>query len=179
MLDERKAAILAALRFGGDVRLLGALVLSCVLITVSVIDIRHCIIPDDIVLPVTWLGLLCNAFGLFISLEDALFGAVVGYVTLWSVYQLHRMVTGREGMGYGDFKLSAMMGAWLGIELMPLILVLSFAGGAIFGTVLMISGRAKMASAISFGPWLAAGGAVCLYWGNALIQVYRLIAVPG
>lgn len=170
--------IVAVVRLGGDIRLFGALVLSYALITVSLIDLRHSILPDDIVLPVMWLGLLCNAFELFVPLKDALFGAVAGYVTLWLIYRLHRMATGKEGMGYGDFKLSAMLGAWLGIGLVPVVLVLAFAGGALFGTGLMISRRAKIASAISFGPWLAVAGWICLYWGNWLINSYWAVTLP-
>jgi leader peptidase (prepilin peptidase)/N-methyltransferase len=166
------AAILAVIRFGGDISLLGALVLSFALIAVSLIDIRHFIIPDHIVLPMIWLGLLCNAFEMLVPLQEALFGAVAGYVTLWSIYWLHRILTGKEGMGYGDFKLAAMVGAWLGIDLVPVFLVLAFAGGALFGAGLIIAGRAKIASAISFGPILALAGWVSLYWGDTLISAY-------
>jgi leader peptidase (prepilin peptidase)/N-methyltransferase len=173
------AAVVAALRFGGDPRLAGALVLSFALIAVSFIDFRHAVIPDDIVLPLLWLGLLCNAFDMFVPLRDALFGTVAAYLTLWAVYWIHRRTTGREGMGYGDFKLSAMMGAWLGIQSVPVFLVLAFAGGALFGAGLMIAGRARIASAIPFGPWLAVAGWVSLYWGDRLVDAYWAVIVPG
>ena len=172
------AATVAAIWFGADVRLFGALVLSFSLISIAFVDIRHLIIPDDIVLPMIWLGLLCNAFDMFVPLKEALFGAVAGYVVLWSIYWLHRIVTGKEGMGYGDFKLTAMLGAWLGIGLIPVVLVLAFAGGAIFGTGQVIVGRAKIASAIPFGPFLAAAGWVSLYWGDRLIKTYWSLALP-
>jgi leader peptidase (prepilin peptidase)/N-methyltransferase len=165
-------AIVAAIRFGGDPRLYGALVLSFALIPIAFIDARHFIIPDDIVLPMLWLGLLCNAFDLFAPLRDAVFGAVAGYGTLWSVYWLHRLATGKEGMGYGDFKLAAMLGAWLGVGLVPLVLVLAFAAGALVGTGLTIARRTGIAMAIPFGPFLAAAGWVSLYWGDALIGAY-------
>jgi leader peptidase (prepilin peptidase)/N-methyltransferase len=171
------AAIFGVVWFGGEARLFGALVLSFALLAIAFVDVRHFIIPDDIVLPIMWLGLLCNAFEMFVPLKDALFGAVAGYGTLWSIYWLHRIVTGKEGMGYGDFKLSAMIGAWLGVGLVPVFLVLAFAGGAIFGTSLVIAGRARIASAIPFGPWLAVAGWVCLYWGNEFIQAYWDLAL--
>lgn len=166
------AAIFALAWFGGHIRLFGALILSFALIPIAFVDVRHLIIPDDIVLPTMWLGLLCNAFDMFVPLKDALFGAVAGYMALWLVYWLHRIATGKEGLGYGDFKLTAMLGAWLGVGLVPVVLVLAFAGGAVFGTALMIAGRAKIASAIPFGPFLAVAGWVSLYWGEILIQAY-------
>ncbi len=171
-------AIIAVAWFGGDIRLFGALVLSFALIPIAFVDVRHLIIPDDIVLPMMWLGLLCNAFDLFVPLKEALFGAVAGYVALWSIYWLHRIVTGKEGLGYGDFKLIAMLGAWLGVGLVPMVLVLAFAGGAIFGICLMIAGRAKIASAIPFGPFLAVAGWVSLYWGDMLIRAFWGLALP-
>lgn len=171
-------AVVAAVRFGGDIRLFGALIVSFALIPIAFIDVRHWIIPDDIVLPVMWLGLLCNAFDVFVPLKEALFGAMAGYGVLWSIYWLHRIVTGKEGMGYGDFKLAAMLGAWLGVGSIAIVLVLAFAGGAIFGTSLMIAGRAKMASSIPFGPFLAVAGWVSVYWGDRLIGVYWSLALP-
>ena len=172
------AAVVAAAWFGGDMRLFGALILSFALIPIAFIDVRHLIIPDDIVLPVMWLGLLCNAFDVFVPLKESLFGAVTGYGALWLIYWLHRIVTGKEGMGYGDFKLAAMLGAWLGVGTIPIILVLAFAGGAIFGTGLMIAGRAKIASAIPFGPFLGLSGWVSIYWGDRLIEAYWSLALP-
>jgi leader peptidase (prepilin peptidase)/N-methyltransferase len=166
------SAILAVAWFGGDSRLFGALVLSFALIPVAFIDARHFIIPDSIVLPVLWLGLLCNAFEMFVPLDQAVFGAIAGYGVLWSIYWLHRLATGKEGMGHGDFKLAAMLGAWLGSGMVPIILVLAFAGGALIGTGLIVAGRAKIASAIPFGPFLAIAGWTSLYWGDRLIGLY-------
>jgi len=171
-------AVVAAMHFGGDVRLFGALVLSFALIPIAAIDARHSIVPDDIVLPMMWLGLICNAFELFAPLKDAVFGAVAGYGVLWSIYWLYRIAAGKEGMGHGDFKLAAMLGAWLGLGAVPVVLLLAFAGGAAFGTALMLAGRAKIASAIPFGPFLAFAGWVCLYWGDMLVGAYWNLAAP-
>jgi leader peptidase (prepilin peptidase)/N-methyltransferase len=172
------AAIMAAIWFGNDGRLIGALVLSLALIPLVFIDMRHFLLPDDIVLPVLWLGLMCNVFEIVVPLKDAVLGAASGYLVLWSIYWCHRTLTGKEGMGYGDFKLAAMLGAWLGVGLMPVILILAFASGALVGVGLMIAGRATGASAIPFGPFLAMGGWISLYWGEAIIEAYWGITLP-
>lgn len=166
------AALTALFHFGGEVRMIGAMALSFALITVAFIDMENLFIPDAVVLPVMWLGLLSNAFDMFVPLRDAVFGAVAGYLALWSIYWLHRTVSGKEGLGHGDFKLLAMLGAWLGLGAIPLILLLAFAAGAAFGLGLMILRRARMASALPFGPFLAGAGWITLHWEHALTGFY-------
>ena len=119
------------------------LLLTWGLVAMSMIDIDHQLLPDSLVLPLLWLGLILNNFGLFVSLESALWGAVAGYLSLWSVYWLFKLVTGKEGMGYGDFKLLAMLGAWGGWQVLPLTILLSSVVGAVLGTILLRVQRAE------------------------------------
>ena len=166
------ASIVALWQFRNIPLVAGALVLSGALICVSVIDIRERFIPDNIILPMLWLGLICNAFELFTPLRDAVFGAVAGYLSLWGVFYLYRISTGKDGMGHGDFKLLAMLGAWLGITAIPIILIISFTTAAIVGILCMVKFHARMSTAIPFGPFLATAGWCTLYWANEINQAY-------
>lgn len=146
------------------------------LVAMSMIDIDHQLLPDSLVLPLLWLGLILNNFGLFVSLESALWGAVAGYLSLWSVYWLFKLVTGKEGMGYGDFKLLAMLGAWGGWQVLPLTILLSSVVGAVVGTILLRVQRAESNTPIPFGPYLAIAGWIALLWGDRITESYLQFA---
>ena len=148
------------------------LLLTWGLLAMSMIDVDHQLLPDSIVLPLLWLGLIVNSFGLFASLPDALWGAVAGYLSLWSVYWLFKLVTGKEGMGYGDFKLLAMLGAWGGWQVLPLTILLSSVVGAVLGTIMLRLQKAESGTAIPFGPYLAIAGWIALLWGDRITATY-------
>jgi leader peptidase (prepilin peptidase)/N-methyltransferase len=152
---------------------LSACALTWALITMSMIDYDHQLLPDDITLPFLWLGLIANTFGVFTTLESALWGAVAGYLSLWTIFQLFKLVTGKEGMGYGDFKLLALLGAWLGWQSLLMIIILSSFAGALIGGGLIVLGRNKDVP-IPFGPYLAIAGWIALLWGDQLTQQYLL-----
>ncbi|MCI0919346.1 prepilin peptidase [Pseudomonas stutzeri] len=152
------------------------LLLTWGLLAMSMIDIDHQLLPDSIVLPLLWVGLIVNDFGLFASLSDALWGAVAGYLALWSVYWLFKLVTGKEGMGYGDFKLLAMLGAWGGWQVLPLTILLSSVVGAVLGTILLRMQKADSSTAIPFGPYLAIAGWIALLWGQQITASYLQFA---
>ncbi len=152
--------------------LLGAVLFTWALVALTMIDVDHKLLPDDITLPLLWLGLLFNLSGTYVSLADAVVGAMAGYLILWSVYWLFKLITGKEGMGYGDFKLLAALGAWLGWQALPLIILLSSLVGAVCGIALMfLKGRGREIP-IPFGPYLAAAGWICLLWGDAITSRY-------
>ncbi|MDP9529851.1 prepilin peptidase [Pseudomonas protegens] len=156
--------------FGWQAGLL--LILSWGLIAMSLIDADHQLLPDVLVLPLLWLGLIANSFGLQVSLGDALWGAVLGYLSLWSVFWLFKLLTGKDGMGHGDFKLLAMLGAWGGWQVLPLTLLLSSLVGAILGTLMLRLNRAKTSTPIPFGPFLAIAGWIALLWGGQMTDFY-------
>jgi leader peptidase (prepilin peptidase)/N-methyltransferase len=149
-----------------------ALILLWSLICLTMIDIDTQFLPDNITLPLLWLGLIANYFSLYTSLGDALLGAIFGYLSLWSVYWLFKIVTGKEGMGYGDFKLLAALGAWMGWQFLPLIILLSSLVGAVIGIAgIIILGRNKNIP-IPFGPYLAIAGWIAFIWGEQIIDYY-------
>ncbi|PNG28461.1 MULTISPECIES: prepilin peptidase [Pseudomonas] len=148
------------------------LILSWGLLAMSLIDADHQLLPDVLVLPLLWLGLIANSFEVLVSLEDALWGAVLGYLCLWSVFWLFKLLTGKDGMGHGDFKLLAMLGAWGGWQILPLTLLLSSLVGAILGTVMLRLNRAKTSTPIPFGPFLAIAGWIALLWGGQMTDFY-------
>lgn len=152
------------------------LLLSWGLLAMSMIDVDHQLLPDSIVLPLLWLGLIVNQSGLFASLPDALWGAIAGYLSLWSVYWLFKLVTGKEGMGYGDFKLLAMLGAWGGWQVLPLTILLSSVVGAVLGTIMLRMQKADTGTAIPFGPYLAIAGWIALLWGDQITSSYLQFA---
>jgi leader peptidase (prepilin peptidase)/N-methyltransferase len=152
------------------------LLLTWGLLAMSLIDIDHQLLPDSLVLPLLWLGLITNSFGLFTSLEDALWGAIAGYLSLWSVYWLFKLVTGKEGMGYGDFKLLAMLGAWGGWQVLPLTILLSSLVGAVLGLIMLRLRNAEASTPIPFGPYLAIAGWIALIWGEQITSSYLQIA---
>ncbi len=165
-------AIIVAWQFGFGWPLLGALALTWALLAASVIDIDHKWLLDDITLPFLWIGLICNLFGLYTDIESSVIGAMAGYLILWSVYWLFKLVTGKEGMGYGDFKLLAMLGAFLGLQALPIIILMASLTGAIVGITLIILGINTRDEHIPFGPYLAAAGWLTLLGGEALTNTY-------
>jgi leader peptidase (prepilin peptidase) / N-methyltransferase len=167
--------VLIAYQFGFTWLSIAALVLTWSLIVLTMIDYDHQLLPDDITLPLLWLGLIINYFGLITTLEAAFLGAVAGYLILWLVYWLFKLFTGKEGMGHGDFKLLAALGAWMGWQALPQIILLSSLIGALIGiTLIIIKGRDKNIP-IPFGPYLAGAGFVSLLWSNELNQLYSAI----
>ncbi len=152
------------------------LVLTWGLLAMGMIDIDHQLLPDAIVLPLLWLGLIVNGLGLFAPLSNALWGAIAGYLSLWSVYWLFKLVTGKEGMGYGDFKLLAMLGAWGGWQVLPLTILLSSVVGAVLGSLMLRLQKAESGTAIPFGPYLAIAGWIALLWGDRITSSYLQFA---
>ncbi|MBN0987700.1 prepilin peptidase [Amphritea pacifica] len=149
-----------------------AVLFSWCLITLTAIDIDHQLLPDKITLPLLWIGLIINSFGYFTTLPSALWGAVLGYLSLWSVYWLFKLATGKEGMGYGDFKLLAALGAWAGADMLPLIILASSLIGAIIGGIMIAFSRQQSQTPIPFGPYLAGAGWIALLWGDELTGWY-------
>jgi leader peptidase (prepilin peptidase)/N-methyltransferase len=163
---------LAAWHFGFTAAGLGALVFVAALLALTAIDFDTQLLPDDITLPLLWIGLALNAFNVYTDLRSAVIGAMAGYLSLWSVYWLFKLFTGKEGMGYGDFKLLAALGAWLGWQMLPLTILLSSLVGAVVGISLMTFARHGRNVPIPFGPYLAAAGAIALVWGKPLTRAY-------
>jgi len=163
---------IAAWHFGATLAAAGALLFIAAMVALTFIDFDTQLLPDDITLPLIWAGLLINLNGTFASLPDAVIGAAAGYLALWSVYWLFKLATGKEGMGYGDFKLLAAIGAWLGWQLLPLVILLSSLVGAIVGIALIVLARHGRNVPIPFGPYLAAAGLIALFWGQGLNRAY-------
>jgi leader peptidase (prepilin peptidase)/N-methyltransferase len=160
----------AAWHFGFGWQGVAAMLFLWSLIAASVIDFDTQLLPDSITLPLLWAGLLFNLRGTFIDLPSAVIGAAAGYLVLWSVYWLFRLATGKEGMGFGDFKLLAAIGAWLGWKMLPLVILLSSAVGAVVGIALIVLARRGREVPIPFGPYLACAGAIALFWGPGLVE---------
>ena len=158
----------AAWQFGPTFATLGALIFIWALVALTFIDLDTQLLPDDITLPLVWLGLLLNLGHAFTDLESAVVGAMAGYLTLWSVYWLFKLVTGKEGMGYGDFKLLAAIGAFFGWQVLPIVILLSSAVGACVGIALIAFAKHGRNTPIPFGPYLAAAGVLALFFGKTL-----------
>lgn len=181
-LVELMTAVLAALcawRFGVGLEAVMAIIMTLALVPVAMIDADTQLIPDSIVLPLMWVGLAMSIFApvagaetLFIAPQDAIIGAMAGYLSLWSIYWLFKLVTGKEGMGYGDFKLLAALGAWLGWQQLPLIILMSAVVGAIVGIAMMVFRKHERSVPIPFGPYLAAAGWITMLWGDAIKTTY-------
>jgi leader peptidase (prepilin peptidase)/N-methyltransferase len=150
----------------------GAMLFIAALVALTGIDFDTQLLPDDITLPLLWAGLAFNAFGTFTDLKSAVIGAMAGYLSLWAVYWGFKLATGKEGMGYGDFKLLAALGAWLGWQMLPLTILLSSFVGAVVGIALLVFAGQGRNVPIPFGPYLAAAGAIALVWGKPLTQAY-------
>ena len=169
----------AAWHFGFGLAAVAAILFIWALIALTFIDFDTQLLPDDITLPLLWAGIVFNMYGAFTTLNNSVVGAIAGYLVLWAVYWLFKLVTGKEGMGYGDFKLLAAIGAWLGWSLLPLVIMLSSVVGAVVGITLIIAARHGRNIPIPFGPYLAGGGLIALFWGQQLTQSYlQFIAMP-
>lgn len=174
LVELLTAALSAAVawKWGASVETAGALLLVWTLVALAFIDLDTTLLPDSLTLPLVWLGLLFNLGGHFASLPDAVIGAIAGYLVLWSVYWLFKLVTGKEGMGFGDFKLLAALGAWLGWQLLPITILLSSVVGAAVGIAMILLVKHDRRVPIPFGPYLAGGGVVALFFGADLTRAY-------
>jgi leader peptidase (prepilin peptidase)/N-methyltransferase len=165
-------SVIVGWHFGVSLQALAALFLTWCLIAASGIDIGHKLLPDNITLPLLWLGILLSLFNVFVDLETSIIGAMAGYMSLWSVFMLFKLVTGKEGMGYGDFKLLAMLGAWLGWQPLLVVILTSSIVGATVGIAMIVLKKTSRGTQIPFGPYLAAAGWITLLWGDRLLPFY-------
>jgi len=163
---------IVAWHFGFGWQAGAAMLLTWALITMSFIDIDHQLLPDSITLPWLWLGLILSLFPVFVDSHASLIGAAAGYLSLWGIFHLFKLITGKEGMGYGDFKLLALLGAWMGWKLLPVVVLLSSLVGAVIGiAMILILGRDRNIP-IPFGPYLAAAGWLAMLWGHDIVDAY-------
>lgn len=166
-------SLLVVWHLGADWPGLLGLVFLWTLVALTLIDFDHQLLPDNLTLPLLWLGLIANSFTLYVPLTQAVWGAAVGYLSLWSVYWIFRFLTGKEGMGFGDFKLLAALGAWMGWQSVPLIIILSSLVGAVIGIAGMIFAGRGRDFKIPYGPYLAGAGLIAFIWGEPLIELYK------
>jgi leader peptidase (prepilin peptidase)/N-methyltransferase len=167
-------AAYAAWRFGASLSALAATLFLWFTIALAFIDHETGLLPDDLTLPLVWLGLILNLNHAFVPLRDAVIGALAGYLSLWLVYQAFKLLTGKEGMGYGDFKMNAAVGAFLGWKMLPLVILLSSVVGLVFGALQMFAARGRWESGFRFhfGPYLALAGIVAMFWGEPIVRWY-------
>lgn len=174
-LVETMTAVLSlvvAQHYGVSWQTLLALIFTWTLVALTMIDFHKQLLPDNLTLPLLWLGISCAIFGLFTDLQSSVIGAIAGYLALWSVYQLFKVLTGKEGMGFGDFKLLAALGAWMGWKMLPLIVILSSFVGAAIGIAMIIFARHDKRVPIPFGPYLAIAGWIALIWGDDITRAW-------
>ena len=165
-------AALMAWTFGVSLAALGGMLFAWVLVALTLIDYDHQLLPDDLTLGLLWLGLVFSLNDTFVSADDAIIGAIVGYGSLWLVFQAFKLLTGKEGMGYGDFKLFAALGAWLGWQQLPLVILLASATGAVLGGIAIVLQGRDRAQPIPFGPFLAIAGLIAFLWGEHIVGWY-------
>jgi leader peptidase (prepilin peptidase)/N-methyltransferase len=161
-----------AQHYGVSFAMLAALFLTFALIALTMIDFDHMLLPDQITLPFLWLGLLVNVSGVYVPLADAVIGAAAGYLSLFSIFWLFKLLTGKEGMGEGDFKLFALFGAWIGWQLLPILILMASVVGAIVGISLIVFGKHEKQKPIPFGPYLAIAGWITMLWGENIWSWY-------
>ena len=166
------SVVTVAYFFGVSIQAFFAICLTWALITLAMIDFEHQLLPDDITQPLLWLGIIINLFNVFTDIESSVIGAIFGYSTLWSVYIIYKLISGKEGMGHGDFKLLAVLGAWFGWQSLPLIIIFSSLVGAVVGILLIIFKSHDRTTAIPFGPYLAIAGWISMLWGPYIISAY-------
>ncbi len=174
-LVEATTALLStiiAFHYGISFATVFMLLLTWGLIALTLIDLDHMLLPDQITMPLLWLGLLVNINGTFVPLTDAVIGAAVGYMSLFSIFWLFKLLTGKEGMGFGDFKLFALFGAWIGWQLLPILILMASVVGAIIGISLMLFKNHQRGQAIPFGPYLAVAGWITMLWGSNIWSWY-------
>lgn len=172
-------ALVSVWHFGFGWQGFGAILLSCFLVALSGIDLRTQLLPDQLTLPLMWLGLVASLDNLYMPAKPALLGAIVGYASLWSVWWLFKQLTGKEGMGHGDFKLLAALGAWVGLKGVLPIILLSSLIGAIIGSIWLLTQGRDRATPIPFGPYLAIAGWVVFFWGPQMVDAYLKFAGLG
>ena len=168
-------SLIVAMHFGVTLAMLAALLFTWSLIALALIDYHKQLLPDSITYPLLWLGIALAFRGDFTTLESSVVGAMAGYLSLWLVYHLFRLVTGKEGMGHGDFKLLAALGAWCGWQLLPVIILLSSLVGSVAGILMLLTGLTRRAQPIPFGPYLAAAGWIALLWGPAINDAWLAV----
>jgi len=166
------ASLVVAYTFGPSLQTIAGLIFTWVLIALTLIDLKKQLLPDDITLPLLWGGILLSFYDVFSNLNDSVIGAIAGYLILWSVYQLFKLLTKKEGMGFGDFKLLAALGAWLGYSYLPQIILVSSVVGSIVGITMIVVGKNEQQQPIPFGPYLAAAGWIALIWGETINSTY-------
>ena len=165
-------SVLVAIKFGPGWLTAFLLLFTWALVVLTMIDIDHQLLPDDITIPLMWIGLMINTQGMLVDLQSAVIGAIAGYMLLWTVYWLFKLLTGKEGMGYGDFKLLAALGAWMGWQVVPAIILLSSLVGAVIGISLIVFRDQDRNVPIPFGPYLASAGFITLLWGDTLSGMF-------
>ena len=165
-------SLVVAHHYGASMTALWVIILTWSLISLTLIDLDHMLLPDQLIFPMLWLGLLINIDGAFVPLSDAVIGTVAGYMSLYSIFWLFKALTGKEGMGFGDFKLVAMFGAWFGWQLLPLFILMASCVAAIVGISLIVFKKHQREQPIPFGPYLAVAGWITLLWGNDIWQWY-------
>jgi leader peptidase (prepilin peptidase)/N-methyltransferase len=165
-------SVVVAWHFGYGWQTLAALLFTWALIALTLIDFDHQLLPDSITLPFIWIGLGISLWGVFVDSPTAIIGAMAGYLSLWSVYWIFKKLTGKEGMGFGDFKLLALLGAWMGWQMLPVIILLSSAVGAVVGIAMILFRGRDRNIPIPFGPYLATAGWIALLWGSDITNAY-------
>ena len=166
------ASLTVAYIFGATLQTLAALFFTWTLIALTLIDLKKLLLPDSITLPLLWLGITLSMFNVFTDLKSSIIGAIAGYLILWLVYHLFKLLTKKEGMGYGDFKLLAALGAWIGFSFLPQIILVSSVVGSIVGISMLVIGKTKQQQPIPFGPYLATAGWIALLWGDKINTTY-------
>jgi leader peptidase (prepilin peptidase)/N-methyltransferase len=166
------ASLIVAYHFAVTLQTLFALFFTWILIALTLIDLKKQLLPDNITLPLLWFGISISLFDVFTDLKSSIIGAMAGYLILWSVYQLFKLLTKKEGMGFGDFKLLAALGAWAGYSYLPQIILMSSVVGSIAGVTLLLTGKSKQQQPIPFGPYLAVAGWIALLWGEKINTAY-------
>lgn len=166
------SSLIVSYKFGLNIETIFGLLVTWILILQAGIDFQEYIIPDEITLPILWLGLIINIFSVFVNLKDAIIGAVIGYLIFWLIFWIFKLITGKDGIGYGDFKLMAMLGAWFGYQILPIVVFVASLLGSIVGGILILLKKHNKNSPIPFGPYLAIAGWISMLWGNTINQWY-------
>ncbi len=167
-------SVAVAWKFGVSLQTAGGLLFTWMLIALTMIDVHKQLLPDNLTLPLLWLGMGFALFDTYTSLQASVIGAMAGYTILWTVFQTFKLITGKEGMGFGDFKLLAALGAWMGWSMLPQIILVSSVVGAIIGSIMLVAGKTRRQQPIPFGPYLAIAGWIALLWGQDINQAYLL-----